>query len=79
MNPKLLFCLALVLSVNCCAGIIYPKAPDGGKRIIYKYLEADSKPHNFLYLLGASRIDDLTIGRPFAAYVYDGKHKRASY
>ena len=36
MKPKLLLCLALVLSggLNCPAAIIYPKAPDGGQQVI---------------------------------------------
>jgi hypothetical protein len=41
MNPKFLICLALVLSggLNCPAAINYPKAPEGGKQVVEKYLD----------------------------------------
>jgi hypothetical protein len=56
---------------RCNAAIVYPKAPDGGRQIVYKYLEADSKPHNFLDFLGVSRIEDLTISEPYGDYGVD--------
>ena len=36
MKPKIILGLALVLSGNCHAAIVYPKAPDGGRQIVYE-------------------------------------------
>jgi hypothetical protein len=33
-KPKLVLCLALVLSGICNAAIIYPKAPEGGRQLV---------------------------------------------
>jgi len=63
MKPKLLLGLALVLSGICHAAIIYPKAPDGGREIVVKYLDPQ-----FLKFLKVSRLEDLTIAEPFAEY-----------
>ncbi len=67
MNPKLLLCLALVLSdrltYNCHAAITYPKAPEGGKQIVEKYLDPQ-----LLKPLGITNVADLTIADPFAEY-----------
>ena len=66
MKPKLLLCLALVLSGNCYAAIVYPKGPDGGKQIVYKYagelLKSDPR------FLGGFRIEELTIADPYPDY-----------
>ena len=67
MNPKLLLYLVLVLSgpvtYNCQAAITYPKAPEGGKQIVEKYLDPQ-----LLKPLGITNAEDLTIADPFAEY-----------
>jgi hypothetical protein len=71
MLPKLILCLALVLSggfivPNCNAGIVYPKAPDGGEQAVSNALGSSFlKP--LTRLLPAK---DLTIARPFGVYCY---------
>jgi hypothetical protein len=60
MNPKLILCLALVLSGNTRAAIVYPKAPDGGRQIVSEHLD--------LKFLGVSHIEDLTIADPYRDY-----------
>jgi hypothetical protein len=71
MKPKLILCLALVLSGNCHAAIVYPKAPDGGRKIVIKnaseILQSDQKS------LGGFRIEELTIGCPYRNYSVDLK------
>lgn len=66
MKIKLLLCLALVLSGHCYAAIVYPKAPDGGREIVYKYanelLRSDPR------FLGGFRIEELTIAAPYQNY-----------
>ena len=66
MKPKLLICLALVLSGHCFAAIIYPQAPDGGREIVYKYageiLKSDPR------FLGGFRIEELTMADPYRDY-----------
>jgi hypothetical protein len=66
MKSKLILCLALVLSDNCFAAIVYPKAPDGGQQIVYKYagesLQSDPR------FLGGFRIEELTIADPYEDY-----------
>jgi len=66
MKPKLLLCLALVLSGNCHAAIVYPKAPGGGQKIIVK--SASEVLHSDPRFLGGFHIEDLTIGDPYQAY-----------
>lgn len=58
-------CLALVLSGglfchNCDAAIIYPKAPEGGRQVVYKNLDAK--------FLGVSQVEDLAIADPHREY-----------
>jgi hypothetical protein len=60
MNPRTFFYLALMLSANCQAAIIYPKAPDGGRQIIHENLNPK--------FLGISRIEDVTIANPYQEY-----------
>ncbi|MEY2465758.1 MAG: hypothetical protein QOD03_279 [Verrucomicrobiota bacterium] len=66
MKPKLLLCFALVLSGNCYAAIVYPKAPDGGRQMAVenagRILRGDS---NFF---GGLRIEDLTTVAPHREY-----------
>lgn len=66
MKPKIILCLALVLSGNCHAAIVYPKAPDGGRQIVIEnaseILRSDSR------FLGGFRIDELTIADPYRDY-----------
>ncbi len=58
---KILLCLALVWSSSCVAAIVYPKASDGGRQIVYKNLD--------LKFLGVSRIEDLAIAAPHRGYL----------
>ena len=60
MRPKLILSLALILVVNSQAAIVYPKAPDGGRQIVYQNLNPK--------FLGVSRIEDLTIAEPYRCY-----------
>lgn len=60
MKSKLILCVALVLSGNCYAAIVYPKAPDGGQQMVSKNLDPK--------FLGVSRIEDLTIVNPYENY-----------
>ena len=66
MKPKLLLCLALVLSGNCFAAIIYPKAPDGGQQLVTananEILRSDPS------FLAGFRIEELTIASPYRNY-----------
>jgi hypothetical protein len=66
MKNKLILCLALVLSNGCFAGIIYPKAPDGGQRLVYEYtiffVNKNLPPFKGL------SIEDLTIAAPYQMY-----------
>jgi hypothetical protein len=68
MKPTLLLCLALVLSggLNCPAAIVYPKAPDGGERIIREAFQGLSR--SISRYLGGFQIEDLTIANPFRDY-----------
>jgi hypothetical protein len=63
MKSKLLLGLALVLSGQCFAAIIYPQAPDGGREMVIKYLDPQS-----LKFLKVSSVEDLTIAEPFKEY-----------
>ena len=66
MKPKLILCLALVLSGICPAAIIYPKVPDGGRQIIMEYatetLRSDPR------FLGGFHIAELIIAAPYENY-----------
>jgi hypothetical protein len=66
MKPKLLLCLALALSGNCDAAIVYPKAPDGGRQIVIENASEilRSDPH----FLSGFRIEELTIADPYRDY-----------
>jgi hypothetical protein len=63
MKSKLILCLALILSGICHAAIVYPKAPDGGKQIVQKYL--DPKLLNGLRIKNA---ENLIVSNPLAEY-----------
>jgi hypothetical protein len=69
MKPKLLLCLALVLSGNCHAAIVYPKAPDGGRQIVIENVGE--------FLPAGLRVEELTIGEPYESY-YVGPTNLAS-
>ena len=60
MKPKLLLCLALVLSGHCHAAIVYPKAPDGGGEIVSNNLDAK--------FLGVSSTKNLIIKISYREY-----------
>jgi hypothetical protein len=68
MKPKLILCLALILSGYCHAAINYPQALTNGRDVVIKFLGADWKPKNFLGFLGVSRVDDVTVCRPYQSY-----------
>ena len=63
MKSKLLFCLTLVLSDlpghNCQAAITFPKAPEGGRQIVYE--RADQHLRAFPHFFGELKIEALTI------------------
>jgi hypothetical protein len=63
VKTKLLLCFALVLSEICHAAIIYPKAPDGGKQIVQKYLDP-----GFLKALKITNVENLIVANPLAEY-----------
>ena len=63
MKPKLFLGLALVLSGHCYAAIVYPKAPDGGKQVVAKYLDPD-----LLNGLKITNYENLTVADPLAEY-----------
>jgi hypothetical protein len=79
MNCKLLLCLTLVLSVlpghKCHAAIIYPKAPDGGRQMVYESVR--ELPRSISRYLGGFQIEDLTIADPYRDY-YVGPTNLAS-
>jgi hypothetical protein len=54
------------LGGNCDAAIVYPKAPEGGRPMVYEYargtLQADPP------FLGGFRIEELTIAEPYRNY-----------
>jgi hypothetical protein len=66
MKPKILLCLALVLSGHCHAAIVYPKAPNGGQQIVFEnasnILRSDPR------FLGGFHIEELTIADPYRDY-----------
>jgi hypothetical protein len=66
MNPKLIVCLTLVLGGHCRAAIVYPKAPDGGRELVYKY--ASETLRSDPLFLGGFRIEELTIADPYRNY-----------
>jgi hypothetical protein len=76
MKPKIILCLALVLSGHCHAAIVYPKAPDGGRQMVYdnasEILQHDPR------FLGGFRIEELTIGDPYPDYGIGDLTKLAS-
>jgi hypothetical protein len=66
MKPKLLLCLALILSGNCFGAIIYPPAPDGGRQMVYAFVSKTIQQTPLF--LGGIYIEDLTIAEPFQTY-----------
>jgi len=70
MKAKILLCLMLVLNGHGYAAILYPKAPDGGKQMVAKYLDPKLNTPSFLKYLGIARVEDLTMADPFGVYVY---------
>jgi hypothetical protein len=66
MNPNLILCLALVLSGNCDAAIVYPKAPDGGQEIVGTNV-APILQHDARFFDGL-KMEDLTVAEPYREY-----------
>ena len=66
MKPKLLLCLALVLSGNCHAAIVFPKAPEEGRQIAYEKVAEllQTTPNAFHGL----QINELTITNSVQLY-----------
>jgi hypothetical protein len=66
MKSKIILCLALVLSGNCHAAIVFPVAPEEGRQIAYEGVAS------FLQMtptvLGGARIEELTIADPHQSY-----------
>jgi hypothetical protein len=65
-NCKLILCLALVLSGNCYAAIVHPKAPDGGRQIVLQ--DASEILRHDPRFLGGFRIEELTLAAPYKDY-----------
>jgi hypothetical protein len=65
---KLLLCLALVLSGICHAAIVYPKAPEGGRKIVFEYAEGVFQIPS---LFKGLRLEDLTIAAPCQLYSFN--------
>lgn len=66
MKSKILLCLALFLSGHCRAAIVYPKAPDGGRQMVYKLMSGTLQEN--LHFFGGLRAKDLTIAGPYQSY-----------
>jgi hypothetical protein len=66
MKNRLLLCLALVLSGNCDAAIVYPKAPEGGQQIAYESVARTLRATPSF--LGGARIEELAIANPHQNY-----------
>jgi hypothetical protein len=66
VKPRLILSLALVLGGNCHAAIVYPKAPDGGRQMVYdnaaQIRQTDPR------CLGGYRLEELTIADPYRDY-----------
>ena len=66
MKSKLLLSFALALSCNCHAAIVYPKAPEEGRQIVFEnasnILRTDPR------CLGGFRLEELTIADPYRDY-----------
>jgi hypothetical protein len=66
MKSKIILCLALILSGNSNAAIVYPKAPDGGRQLVYE--NAGQILRHDPRFFGGLQIDDLTIANPCRNY-----------
>jgi hypothetical protein len=71
MKPKILLCLALVLSGgftvrNCVAGIVFPQAPDGAREIASTNAAMIQKMDH--RCLGGVSVGQLTVTEPFRNY-----------
>jgi hypothetical protein len=68
MQSKLIFCLALVLSVHCHAAIIFPEAPEEGWQLASSEIkdEMQAVPNSFKGL----KVEDLTITNALKAYEF---------
>jgi hypothetical protein len=72
MNPKLILCLALVLSgvwfdINSSAAIIYPKEPDGGRQMVIQYI-SQFDPKDDPAFKEMCITNDLNFAKPFVNY-----------
>jgi hypothetical protein len=76
MKSNLLLGLALVLSGNCFAAIIYPKAPDGGRQIVIE--NVGQILHAYSDTFGSLRMEDLTIAEPHREYYVTNLENLAS-
>lgn len=69
MKSKILLCLALVLSCNCHAAIVFPKAPEGGQQVAYKFVAGTCQATPSF--LGGARIGELTLADAHKIYIPD--------
>jgi hypothetical protein len=67
MNFKIILCLALVLSGNCFAAIVYPKEPDGGRQMVIQFANY-FVGKNLPPFKGISTTIDLTFAPPLQEY-----------
>jgi hypothetical protein len=68
MNPKLLLCLALVLSRICHAAIVFPKAPEEGRQIAYE--KVSGVIQKFPNAYKGLKIEELTISDAHKMYSF---------
>lgn len=69
MKLKIIFCLALALSGNSHAAIVYPKAPDGGRQLVHEYVGPLLRAHPDAGVsVRGVQIQDLTIADPSRWY-----------
>ena len=66
MKLKLILCFALVLSGNCFAAIVKPKAPDGGREIVVTNV-GPILGHDTRFFNGL-KMEDLTVAEPYREY-----------
>ena len=70
MKPKIILGLALVLSGNSHAAIVYPKAPDGGRQIVFECVSQMLKAHPDGPVLAEPglKVADVSVAEPFGLY-----------
>jgi hypothetical protein len=70
VKSKIILCLALVLSGNCIAAIVYPKAPEGGRQLVFENVGQMLREHpdGTAISIRGLQIEDVTIAEPHRWY-----------